>query len=205
MLGQNSKFHFIPILFIISLFIIGESYNKEEDKYNDLFYLDYSDAGYIFSLVFTCLAIISLIFISLSTNITSPWYAVLTLNKGAYSCFFALLIYNFGFVFSNYVFYKIYKNNGDNILNFFKKSSLAFSIIIGILNNTASILLQDFMIALINLLIYLGMTISFYKRNKKIREDFLYEANGILDMIMIALSFFCIVFHIIRFKGLIPN
>ena len=172
------------------MFIIGESYNKVDLNYR-FNYLDYSDVKYIFSLVFTCFAIISLIFISLSTKITSPWYATLTLNKGAYSCFFALLIYNFGFVLSNYIFYKkIGKENEYNILNFFKKSSLAFSIIIGILNNAASILLQDFMIAFINLLIYLGMTISFYKKSKENREDLLYESNGILDIIMMVISFF---------------
>ena len=74
------------------------------------------------------------------------------------------------------------------------------------MNNTASVLLQDFMIALINLLIYLGMTINFYKRDKDTREYFqLYESIGILDIIMMSLSFLCIVFHIIRFKGIIPD
>ena len=61
------------------------------------------------------------------------------------------------------------------------------------------------MIALMNLLIYLGMTINFYKTNKELREESLYKSMGIFDILMMALSFLCIVFHIIRFKGIIPD
>ena len=96
MLGPYSKFHFIPILFISALFLIGETYHNsnEENQYDVYLKSNYSfpsfnNAQYIFSLVFTFLAIISLIFISLKTKITSPWYATLTINKGAFSCFFA--------------------------------------------------------------------------------------------------------------------
>ena len=216
MLGPYSKFHFIPILFISALFLIGETYHNsnEENQYDVYLKSNYSfpsfnNAQYIFSLVFTFLAIISLIFISLKTKITSPWYATLTINKGAFSCFFALLIYNFGYVLSEYIInkkdYKI-PEQFDEQSNLIKKCILSFVIIIGILNNTASVLLQDYMIALINFLIYLGMTITFYKRDEESRSKFkLYKSIGILDIIMMSLSFLCILFHIIRFKGIIPN
>ena len=216
MLGPYSKFHFIPILFISALFLIGETYHNsnEENQYDVYLKSNYSfpsfnNAQYIFSLVFTFLSIISLIFISLKTKITSPWYATLTINKGAFSCFFALLIYNFGYVLSEYIInkkdYKI-PEQFDEQSNLIKKCILSFVIIIGILNNTASVLLQDYMIALINFLIYLGMTITFYKRDEESRNKFkLYKSIGILDIIMMSLSFLCILFHIIRFKGIIPN
>ena len=220
MLGPYSKFHFIPILFISSLFIIGETYtdydsdiNESQSYSNSFGYFSSKsiEAKYIFSLVFTFLAIISLIFISLTTKITSPWYATLTINKGAFSCFFALLIYNFGYVLSDYILYKkdynvFYQKDIDDKNNLIKKCTLAFVIIIGFLNNAASVLLQDYMIALINLLIYLGMTITFYKRDEESRSKFkLCKSIGILDIIMMSLSFLCIVFHIIRFKGIIPD
>ena len=201
MLDGFSKFHFIPLLCIASLFIIGESYYTK------------IDVPTIFSLIFTCLAIISLAFISFKTKIYSPWYAVLTINKGTYSCFFYLLTYNFGYVLSNYIFYKkgnesgYYYDDIKDIPNFFKRSYLAFSILIGIFNNTASVLLKDYMIALINLLIYLGMTINYYKRSKEFPEYYLYKRNviGIIDIIMMVLSFLCICFHVVKFKGIIPS
>ncbi len=200
MFGPYSRFHFIPILFIDALFIIGESYSES-----------IGGIKYITTLIFTFLAIISLIFISLKTKITSPWYATLTINKGAFSCFFALLIYNFGYVLSDYILYKkdyneFYQKDIDDKNNLIKKCTLAFVIIIGFLNNAASVLLQDYMIALINLLIYLGMTITFYKRDEESRSKFkLCKSIGILDIIMMSLSFLCIIFHIIRFKGIIPD
>ena len=61
MFGPYSKFHFIPLLFIAVLFIIGETNISSND------YVGYNiiDAKYISSLIFTCLAIICLVTISL--------------------------------------------------------------------------------------------------------------------------------------------
>ncbi len=188
MFGPYSRFHFIPILFIDALFIIGESYSES-----------IGGIKYITTLIFTFLAIISLIYISLTTKMTSLRFATLTINKGAYSCFFALLVYNFGYTFSNYILSRKFEKENKK-LQFFKDSYLAFVIIIGIVNNAASLLLQDFMIAIINLLIYLGMTINFYKIDGKFRKNDLklYSSIGILDIIMMILSLFCINYNLYR-------
>ena len=188
MFGPYSRFHFIPILFIDALFIIGESYSES-----------IGGIKYITTLIFTFLAIISLIYISLTTKMTSLRFATLTINKGAYSCFFALLVYNFGYTFSNYILSRKFEKENKK-LQFFKDSYLAFVIIIGIVNNAASLLLQDFMIAIINLLIYLGMTINFYKIDGKFRKNELklYSSIGILDIIMMILSLFCINFNLYK-------
>ena len=188
MFGPYSRFHFIPILFIDALFIIGESYSES-----------IGGIKYITTLIFTFLAIISLIYISLTTKMTSLRFATLTINKGAYSCFFALLVYNFGYTFSNYILSRKFEKESNKV-QFFKDSYLAFVIIIGIVNNAASLLLQDFMIAIINLLIYLGMTINFYKIDGKFRKNELklYSSIGILDIIMMILSLFCINYNLYR-------
>lgn len=188
MFGPYSRFHFIPILFIDALFIIGESYSES-----------IGGIKYITTLIFTFLAIISLIYISLTTKMTSLRFATLTINKGAYSCFFALLVYNFGYTFSNYILSRKFEKENKK-LQFFKDSYLAFVIIIGIVNNAASLLLQDFMIAIINLLIYLGMTINFYKIDGKFRKNDLklYSSIGILDIIMMIISLFCINFNLYK-------
>jgi hypothetical protein len=100
MFGETSKFHFIPLFLISGLFIIGESYDDGE---NEFFF---NDAKYICSIIFTVLSLITLILIAFRTQIESPWYAVLTINKGFYSCLLALLIYNFGYVFTQYGIYR---------------------------------------------------------------------------------------------------
>ena len=51
-----------------------------------------------FNLIFDIIGLGSLIFISLNTKISEPIYATFTINKCAYSCFMALLVYDFFYV-----------------------------------------------------------------------------------------------------------
>ena len=197
MMGEISKFHFIPLFLISALFIIGESYSK---KY-------FNEAKYILSLIFTFLAIITLIFISLKTQLESPWFAALTINKGVYSCFLALLIYNFCYVFTDYGKGKLLdKGKYEDYYKWIKRCYLAFTIIIGILNNAVAFLLKDLVVSLMNLLIYIGMTINYFKMHKEVRKA-LYknETIGIFEIIMMVISVVYIVFHLIKYRGLIPN
>ena len=201
MFGETSKFHFIPLLLISGLFIIGESYSK---VYVDTFF---NEAKYIFSIIFTFLAIITLVLISFRTKIESPWYAPLAINKGAYSCFLALLIYYFGYVITVYGFYKLIKKGKyEDLHNWGKRTYLAFTIIIGILNNIVAFLLKDLVISLMNLLIYIGMTIAYFKLDKDERKSiYKNETIGIFQIIMMVISLVYIAFHIIRYRGIIPN
>ena len=98
MLGNISKFHFIPLLCISALFIIGES--KEEPNV----------AMYIFDFIFSIIGLTSLILVKIKTKIESPWYAIFTIKKGVYSCFIALLTYNICYNFTYYGIYEITEN-----------------------------------------------------------------------------------------------
>ena len=228
MFGETSKFHFIPLFLISGLFIIGESYDDREMGYFT------NDAKYIFSIIFTVLSLITLIFVSFRTQIESPWYASLTINKGFYSCLLALLIYNIGYVITYYGLYRKMKkylrylgylsdyddddwddyDYDDNdyylpndIGNWIKRCYLAFTIVIGILNNAVAFFLKDLVVSLMNLLIYLGMMISYFKLDKDMRKYLLYknEIIGIFEIIMMVISVAYIAFHIIRYRGLVPN
>jgi len=208
MIGNISKFHFIPLFLISGLFIIGESYSKDE----------FNDAKFIFSIIFTVLALITLIFISFRTQIESPWYACLTINKGFYSCLIALLIYNLSYLFTYYGMYRKEKNirkvyDYDDYMkklkeyyNWIKRCYLAFTILIGVLNNAVAFLLKDLIISLMNILLYLGMMINYFRLNKNVRKA-LYknETIGIFEIIMMVVSVAYIAFHIIRYRGLVPN
>ena len=228
MFGETSKFHFIPLFLISGLFIIGESYDNREYDYT------FNDAKYIFSIIFTVLSLITLIFIAFRTQIESPWYASLTINKGFYSCLLALLIYNLGYVFTQYGIYRKLKkylkyldylydyddddwddydyDDDDDFLglnstwNWVKRCYLAFTIVIGILSNAVAFLLKDLVISLMNLLIYLGMLISYFRLEKDIRKAlYKHETIGIFEIIMMVISVAYIVFHIIRYRGIVPN
>ena len=208
MFGNMSQFHFIPLLCISSLFIIGESL----DKGNTLFgaytgiHMNVKKVHCAFNLIFDIIGLGSLIFIYINTKIYEPLYAVLTINKGTYSCFIALLVYDFFYVITlSDIITNFYKNDYD-ISKRLKGYGYAFSIIIGVANMFLSIFLKDIIIGFINILIYIGMIINFFKIKKDTKE-FLYDNNGIgiTQIIFLVLSFCSIVFLIIKYKSLTPK
>ena len=91
MLGSLSRYHFIPLLLIASIYIIALNSGKGQD-------LKYTRKILIFDLIFTILGLISLIFIYIVTQLNTEWYFVLSIKKGMYSTFrllvFFLLFYS---------------------------------------------------------------------------------------------------------------
>ena len=175
MLGNISKFHFIPLLCVAILFIIGESTDKNKSFNNTQFF---------FFLIFTILALFSIIFIYIYTKIDSPEYVNYVIKSGAYSCLISLLIYNLFVVIWQYIL----KNKDGDVLKFNKNCQTAFSILICLANLCASFLLKEITISVSNLIIYIGMTSSFYKINKDSRDYFYNKSIGIIDIFGIILS-----------------
>ena len=190
-LGKYSKFHFIPILCSISLYIIG--FTLGSSNY-------YKETPYIFSLIFTLIGICSLIFIYIKTNM-SKYYARLAIKKGLYSCLIALLVYNLCFNITFLGSTTITSNRSSWI----KGCYIAFSLIIGIINLLLSFFLKDIIISGMNILIYLGLTINFFKINKSTRDNINGVAEGIIDIIIGVLSISMICFLSIRYKNSITN
>ena len=177
MLGNLSKFHFVPILCVSALFIIGEAYDDEEG---------FKGASYFFSLFFGVVGLCSLIFIYLKTNIESPTYATWIIKHGAYGCLIALLTHHVGYVFTLYGIHE--KDDGDDIIDWMKGCYIAFAILIGIANFAISFLLKEVLIPFINLLIYIGMTVQFYRIDKDDKKYIYGEAPGIINIIMMVFS-----------------
>ena len=89
MLGSLSRYHFIPLLLIASIYIIALNSGKGDNEFG------YTKKLLIFDLIFTLLGLISLIFIYIVTQLNTEWYFVLSIKKGMYSTFlvFFLLFY----------------------------------------------------------------------------------------------------------------
>lgn len=175
MVGNISKFHFIPLLCVASLFIIGECTDKNEGI---------SNTQYFFFLIFTILALFSMIFIYIYTKIDSPEYVNYVIKSGAYSCLISFLIYNLFVVIWEYILNK--KDDYESYYKFNKNCSTAFSILICLANLCASFLLKEITISVFNLIIYIGMTSNFYNLEKEYRD--LKKSIGIFDIIGIILS-----------------
>lgn len=188
MLGNISKFHFIPLLSIAALFINGECTDKEKFV---------TDTQLFFFLIFTILALFSMIFIYIYTKIDSPEYINYIIKNGAYSCLISFLIYNLFVVIWEYI---MNNKDDDKIVKFNKNCSTAFSILICLANLCASFLLKEITISVFNLIIYIGMTSNFYNIEKKIRDNLLNKSIGIIDIFGIILSILMICFVAYRKK-----
>jgi len=194
-LGKFSKFHFIPILCAISLYIIGMCFGPNNTS---------KDAPYIFSLIFSIIGLGSLIFVNIQTNM-SEFYVRLFIKKGLYSCLITLFVYNLCFTITIYGLLNTLIKNPRNILNWIKGCNLAFSIIIGIINLVLSFLLKDVVIPGMNLLIYLGMTISFFQLDERDRSQMNGVAEGVIDIIYLALSAAMIALLLIKYRTIMYN
>ena len=134
-------------------------------------------------------------------------YANLTINKGMYSCFIALLVYNFGFVSTLSNFLANIDERGFDVVKNVKGFGYAFSIIIGVANIFLSIFLKDIMIGFINILLYIGMIINFFKIHEDVKE-YLYNNDdgiGIVQIVMLVLSICSLGFIIVKYKSKLFN
>lgn len=225
MLGKFSRFHFIPLFCISGLFLLGESINIiDEDnireihgrlypmepsfinypkKFNQLvfekLFHSIKEIKFIFNFAFTIIALASLIFICIKTKVKSPWYAFVSINKGAYSCLIPLLVYNLFFSILFYVKVKLIKKNKTS-KDWTKASGIAFSLIVGIVNSLLSFILKDIMISFMNILIYAGMLVYFFKIKKKERDNYNGFADGIIDIIILTGSVGIIIFLSFKWK-----
>ena len=192
MLGNMSRFHFIPLVCISSLFIIGETINED---------FDIKGAHFFFNIFFTVIALSSLIYIYIQTKIESPLYALWTIKRGTYGCFIPLLIHNIFYGISFYGFYLIAKKDKDPT-KWIKGCNIAFSIIIGLANMITSLVLKEIVIAVINLLMYIGMTIFFFKIGKKNYKKLYTVAPGVIDIFMIFFSLIFLTFLFLKEKNI---
>ena len=213
MMGKYSRFNFIPIIFTISLFIIGtskhlfvkpDSKGSQKDLINNI---DSNHAGFSMSLAFSLLAVASLIFIKIQTKIEQPFYIAYIIKEGFYSCLIALYVYNIFYssvyvgVYNKYKsVYKARNKNPDEIIeklekmlenlpDFLNDCGIAFSIMIGIINISIGIVLKDILIGVINLLIYIGLAQYFFSVDKQNKDiDGISNAEGAIDIIIIILN-----------------
>ena len=191
MMGEFSKFHFFPLLCTSALFIIGECIDTDTEN------KDHGKSMIYAGLVFSILALASFIFIYIMTDLnTNDWWVLLLLKKGTYSCLIVLIWYYF--CYNIYYTHRASAENEDPVkaLDWVKGCGLAFSIIFGIGSLAFSFIFKDLVACGMNLLIYVGLTVYYFKLDKDLRKTKYYNKNGdgIVDIIMMVLSVALLVF-----------
>ena len=206
MMGQFSKFHFFPLLCASALFIIGECVdNLDKDDWLTEKRNDHFKDMHISGLVFSIIGLASFIFIYIMTDLNTDWWVLLLLKKGVFSCLIILMWYNFCYEIYYVHFYdKPDEENVDNdkYWDWRKGCGLAFSIILGIGSLAFSFVFKDLVACVMNFLIYIGLTVAYFRLPSEARKQ--KEANkngdGIVDIIMLVLSVAMIVLLLIKYR-----
>ena len=190
-LFQNySKYHFIPLLSVSALFMIGELMLYSKSPNHPIF---------IFNFIFTLIALCSLIFIHMKTDLSNSKAINLIIKQGTYGCLIALLVYN--------LFFSIYFY-GENLIEykevdrndaFAKNCYITFIILIGIINLGLSVFLKNIIIPIINLFLYIGMIIWFFKIPAEKRDDKGHgPAEGIIGIVVIVADLVILIYLFIK-------
>ena len=196
MMGQFSKFHFFPLLCASALFIIGECVDRDDEKE------DHEKNMAISGLVFSIVGLASFIFIYIMTDLNTDWWVLLLLKKGAFSCLIILMWYNFCYgIYWVHTFDKP-EEAQDKQMDWKKGCGLAFSIIFGIGSLAFSFVFKDLVACVMNLLIYIGLTVAYFRLEKEKRKhkDANKNGDGIVDIIMLVLSVAVIVLLLIKYR-----
>jgi len=196
MMGQFSKFHFFPLLCASALFIIGECIYVDEEKEN------HEKNRAISGLVFSIVGLASFIFIYIMTDLNTDWWVLLLLKKGAFSCLIILMWYNFCYGIYYVHSYDKPDEDPDKDLDWKKGCGLAFSIIFGIGSLAFSFVFKDLVACVMNLLIYIGLTVAYFRLPSEARKlkEFNKNGDGIVDIIMLVLSVAVIVLLLIKYR-----
>ena len=114
-------------------------------------------------------------------------------------------MYNLCFNITYYGYLKYIINDFLNRDVWVKGTYISFSIIIGVIYLVLSFFLKDVFIAGMNLIIYIGMTIYFFRIDTSRRKQLNGDAEGIVDIIFGIFTIAMICFLSIKYKRIIFN
>ena len=181
MLGDITKFHFIPFLLLSMInLLMKDSSNTLEMKVSKRYLIT--------DIIFTILALFSLIFIYMKTEMNHDWYVVMTTKKGIYSCLIILLWHHFFYliILLRYVDWLLDPTDYE-IYKFFGGAGVSFSIIFGIGSMGFAFYFKDIMASFISVLIYIGMINSYFGESgidKNQKDESAKIADGFFDIIL---------------------
>ena len=188
MMGTISQFHFFPLLCAFAMTLLGEIYDEDIKKQKNIAF-----TGLVISIV----GVATLIFIYINTNFqNNVWWTKFCLKEGTFSCLIILFWYNFC-----YVIYQARILDKQEDLDKWKKGcSLAFSIIFGIGSIAFSYVFKDIMVSFMNILIYIGLVIHYFKEIGETSEkDYNKNGDGAIDMIILMCSIILFLYLVIDY------
>ena len=173
-MGNITQFHFFPLLCYLGMTILGESGAEAGNT---------DKAGIALSLI----GLLSMILIYIFTEIKSEnWWANFFL-KGTFSCLIILFWYNFCY---DIYYLRLAVKEEEVDYDWLKGCGIFFSIIFGLCVLAFACAFKDILLSFLNILIYIGMSIYYFKYTEKERstEQFNKNEDGIIDIIILVFS-----------------
>ena len=197
MMGTFSRYHFIPLVCASALFLGGYTQEKSlsglalDSEFFDKEQLGKYRGEFAVNLVFSILGLLTLIFVKMQTKIENPLYVVYSIKDGLYSCLIALFTYCL--FYSSYYIGLMTRLKDlelwEDIPKYKKACGIVFSIFIGVINLCVSFVLKDFILPIINFIIYLGLAIKFFDMDEELRkQDYVTNAEGTIEIVVTVLS-----------------
>jgi hypothetical protein len=197
MMGTFSRYHFIPLVCASALFLGGYTQEKSlsglalDSEFFDKEQLGQYRVEFAVNLVFSIFGLNTLIFVKMQTKIENPLYVVYSIKDGLYSCLIALFTYCL--FYSSYYIGLMTRLKDlelwEDIPKYKKACGIVFSIFIGVINLCVSFVLKDFILPIINFIIYLGLAIKFFDMDEELRkQDYVTNAEGTIEIVVTVLS-----------------
>ena len=168
-----SEFHFITFFITSSLFLIG-MFCKDKD-------IKELKGANIAGFILDILGLASLIYIYIKTDLPGDWYQAL-IKKGTYSSLIALEWYYFCYLICNLAC------NDPYDYQIIRGLGIPMSIIEGIVALAFAFYYKDVIIALMNVLIFIGAAVYYLSISPQCRVGGNGNAEGIIDIILSELS-----------------
>ena len=157
------------------------------------------------------------LFIHSTAKLNSPWYINCIIKKGAFSCLITIFLYNLlnniikiGIVaelnrvekMDAYETTKWILNYDESaIMDFMKNCRIAIPLTMGIVSLSMAFVLKDVCICIMNFLIFLGCTITYYDlEDDDLKKRFVTSGEAVIDIIFLILSILVIVPMVILYK-----
>ncbi len=193
--GSFTRFHFLPMSVLASLFIIGIALNKDLDDNGGK--VDKVDTKkYAYSSIILSLTGIAL-FVSMHTQAGLSSIFQKLLYGATYSCCIALLVYNFFYTLVymyDEVNSKLAEEYQSDESKWLSRCGLAFTILIGLVNVSFGVGLRSAILLLVNLAIYTGLVFYFFNIDEEVRKNYNDNGDGIIDIVQIGITFLSLFF-----------
>jgi hypothetical protein len=193
--GAYTRFHFLPMSVLASLFIIGIALNRELDenggKVDKVETKKYAYSSMILSLTGIAL------FVSMHTQAGLRSIIQKLLYGATYSCCVALLVYNFFYTLVymyDEVNSKLAEEYQSDESKWLSNCGIAFSVLIGLVNVSFGVGLRSAILLLVNLAIYTGMVFYFFNIDEEVRKNYNDNWDGIIDIIQLGITFLSLFF-----------